>query len=64
MLEKIKFVNHIQEEMTLGEGGIYVNSNIPGISRRITIKYHRFTRGLLQRQSPLLSAAIQKKKGF
>ena len=27
MLEKIKFVNHIQEEMTLGEGGIYVNSN-------------------------------------
>lgn len=66
MLEKVKFVNHIQEEMSWGEYGIYINSNdLHDYSWDYTSNNNRishFNKGLWKKQSPLLSVAIQRMK--
>ena len=68
MLEKIKFINHIQEEMTWGEGGIYVNSNdLHDYSWDFTSdnnKISSFHKGIVTKAIPIIICCASESEGL
>lgn len=68
MLEKVKFVNHIQEEMSWGENGIYVNSNdLHDYSWDYTSDNNRissFNKGVATRAVPLIICCCSEEEGI
>ena len=68
MLEKIKFINHIQEEMSWGEGGIYVNSNdLHDYSWDFTSdnnKISSFHKGIVTKTIPVIICCTSEREGI
>ncbi len=68
MLEKIKFVNHIQEEMSWGEYGIYVNSNdLHDYSWDCTSDNNRissFNKGIVTKAIPIIICCNSESEGL
>lgn len=68
MLEKIKFVNHIQEEMSWGEYGIYVNSNdLHDYSWDFTSdnnKISSFNKGIVTKTIPIIICCSSETEGL
>lgn len=68
MLEKIKFINHIQEEMSWGENGIYVNSNdLHDYSWDCTTdnnKISAFKKGVVTKTIPLIICCNSEEEGL
>lgn len=68
MLEKIKFVNHIQEEMSWGEHGMYVNSNdLHDYSWDCTSDNNRisaFNKGVVTKTIPLIICCNSEEEGL
>lgn len=68
MLEKIRFVNHIQEEMSWGEGGIYVNSNdLHDYSWNFTSdnnKISSFHKGIVTKTIPVIICCSSESEGI
>lgn len=68
MLEKIRFVNHIQEEMSWGESGIYVNSNdLHDYSWDFTSdnnKISSFNKGIVTKAIPIVICCASESEGL
>ena len=68
MLEKIRFVNHIQEEMSWGECGIYVNSNdLHDYSWDFTSdnnKISSFNKGIVSKAIPIIICCDSEDEGL
>lgn len=68
MLEKIKYINHIKEELNLGESGIFVNYND---LRDFTWSYHSennrissFYKGIVKKTVPIIIYCKDEKEGI
>lgn len=68
MLEKVKFVNHIREEMSWGEYGIYINSNdLHDYSWDYTADNNRissFNKGVVTKTVPLIICCHSEDEGI
>lgn len=68
MLEKIRFVNHMNEEMTWGVGGAFVNCNdLHDYSWDVTKKNNKissFSKGVVKKTIPLIICCTSESEGI